>query len=37
MASDGRLLFTDLIRRDRLSTLFTGTEAFDALRRFLLY
>ena len=37
MEPDGRLLFTGLIRRYRLSTLFTGAEMFDALRRFLLY
>ena len=34
-ASDGRFLFTDLFRRYRLSTLFAGTKAFYALRRFL--
>ncbi len=34
-ASDGRFLFTDLFRRNRLSTLFTGTKTLYALRRFL--
>jgi hypothetical protein len=37
MEPDGRLLFTILIRRNRLSALFTGAEAFHALRGFLLY
>jgi len=36
MESDVNLFFTGLIRRDRLSTLFTGTEEFYALCRFLL-
>jgi hypothetical protein len=36
MESDVNLFFTGLIRRDRLSTLFTGTEEFNALCRFLL-
>ncbi|AWF28847.1 hypothetical protein CSC19_2574 [Enterobacter hormaechei] len=37
MEPDGRLLFTDLIRRNRLSTLFIGAKAFQALRGFLFY
>jgi hypothetical protein len=36
MESDVNLFFTGLIRRNRLSTLFTGTEQFYALCRFLL-
>ena len=31
MEPDGRLLFTVLIRRNRLSTLFTGAEAFHEM------
>jgi len=36
MGSFGRLFFTSLFRWEQLSTLFIGTETFDALRGFLL-
>jgi len=36
MGSFGRLFFTSLFRWEQLSTLFIGTETFNALRGFLL-